>query len=499
MLFYRLLDIAIGIFLIGTLYHIYKWLTVNTGPEKAPFGAWARIQGVLAGLLGLLTRAKIIKALRIFLLDAILQVKVAREDFLRWLMHGLIFFGFLGLFLMHALEGPVTQSLFPDYQSTLNPFLFLRNLMGIMVLAGVAIAIVRRATMPGLRKTTNRRDVVAITILFVIIFSGFALESLQIISEPMFDEMVLDYMGTDDPDEVMPLKAYWAENFGVVFDEPPMEVNEELLEEGFALHEESCMVCHSRPVSAFGSYSFAKLLTPAASFFNGLRMDIILWYIHFVACFAGLAYLPFSRFFHLIASPISLIATGIAVDEENDTAAKAMRRALALDACTHCGTCSVRCSVGPVFQLMGNPAIIPSEKLLLTHKLARKKAWDEAGLAALGEGSFICTDCYRCTTVCPAGIDLQDLWFAARKKLAERGYPSIFARMRQQNVPGACGVENQAAHYPTAMGDLYTRTIPWLTGTSFAACFECQTQPMIIRVRRSDCCPIRSCMPWGWD
>jgi nitrate reductase gamma subunit len=33
----------------------------------------------------------------------------------------------------------------------------------------------------------------------------------------------------------------------------------------------------------------------------------ILWYIHIIACFAGLAYLPFSKMFHIICTPISLI------------------------------------------------------------------------------------------------------------------------------------------------------------------------------------------------
>ncbi len=29
----------------------------------------------------------------------------------------------------------------------------------------------------------------------------------------------------------------------------------------------------------------------------------ILWYIHFLACFIGLAYLPFSKMFHIISTP----------------------------------------------------------------------------------------------------------------------------------------------------------------------------------------------------
>ena len=36
---------------------------------------------------------------------------------------------------------------------------------------------------------------------------------------------------------------------------------------------------------------------------------------------------------------------------------------------------------------------------------------------------FLCTNCYRCTSVCPVGIDLQSLWFNVRERLLEKQLP----------------------------------------------------------------------------
>ena len=42
---------------------------------------------------------------------------------------------------------------------------------------------------------------------------------------------------------------------------------------------------------------------------------------------------------------------------------------------------------------------------------------------SINEGLFLCTNCYRCTTVCPSGINLQDLWFNTREALLGKGPP----------------------------------------------------------------------------
>ena len=46
---------------------------------------------------------------------------------------------------MHALGDVLTKAIWSGYYPTLNPYLFLRDLLGAMVLAGVGLAIYRRS------------------------------------------------------------------------------------------------------------------------------------------------------------------------------------------------------------------------------------------------------------------------------------------------------------------------------------------------------------------
>ena len=56
----------------------------------------------------------------------------------------LIFYGFMLLLLMHALDSEITELLFTDYYANGESLLFLRDLFGAMVLVGVGMAIFRR-------------------------------------------------------------------------------------------------------------------------------------------------------------------------------------------------------------------------------------------------------------------------------------------------------------------------------------------------------------------
>ena len=475
MLFTTLLYVSLAIFGIGTLWRLTTWLTIRIGPKTPDDSPITRIKAVLTGVAKAVFSTRLLTVLKIGFLDAVLQIKVARLDWPRWLMHALIFFGFMGLLLLHALDDIITARLFYDYQSTLNPFFFLRNLMGVMVFAGVIVAIIRRVRNARLKATTNRMDIYAIAILAVIMISGFLLESVQIISEPIFDEMVYDYMEPEDPEEVEPLKVYWAKEYGVVFRQLDMADDPEAMEEGLELHEESCMECHDRPQSAFVSYPLAKILSPLGVALSSIRFDTVLWYVHFLACFIGLAYLPFSRFFHIISSPLSLLANGLAEKKNGITAGTHVRRAMALDACTHCGTCSAHCSVEPVFRILGNRDILPSEKLTDTFKMAGTKELNRNALTTLSDGSFICTDCYRCTTLCPAGIDLQDLWHAGRKQLMESEAKSPYKRLR--DLTEVKGPKHDTGP-PVALSIPCSKTKlppPLADSSTFTACFKCQT------------------------
>jgi len=155
------------------------------------------------------------------------------------------------------------------------------------------------------------------------------------------------------------------------------------------------------------------------------RIPLLLWYVHFLACFVGLAYLPFSRMFHLIASPLSLLANAVMNSKESDPTNLMTKQLIELDACTHCGTCTSRCAVRIWEEEISNTKILPSEKLAPLMAFARGKNLNEEKIRSLQEGLYLCSNCYRCTGVCPVGINLQELWFKGREAVLGRGIPEV--------------------------------------------------------------------------
>jgi heterodisulfide reductase subunit C len=102
-----------------------------------------------------------------------------------------------------------------------------------------------------------------------------------------------------------------------------------------------------------------------------------------------------------------------------------MIQLMELDACMHCRTCSSQCSVAIAFEGIPNNNILPSEKVASIRALASGKDLAPEEFRNIQEGVYLCTNCYRCTVICPAGIDLQKLWFDVREILLQRGIPEL--------------------------------------------------------------------------
>jgi len=268
-------------------------------------------------------------------------------------------------------------------------------------------------------------DLYAITILAVIIISGFFLESTKITSYTKFQEMVEEYTIQADEEELRTLEAYWVAKFGVVSPEMKGPFDAETLEAGKEAHEMSCIECHSRPQWGFAGYTVSRITKPAALLLDKASLSSILWYIHFLACFLGLAYLPFSKMFHIFTTPLSLLANAVMKQGKSHPANIATRQLMELDACMHCGTCSMQCRVGVVFEAIHNANILPSEKIPSIKAFVAGKQLGGEEIRSIQEGLHLCTNCYRCTVVCPAGINLQELWFNVRETLLEKGEPEF--------------------------------------------------------------------------
>ena len=417
------LYVSLSIFGIGMVYKISNWFRRSIGIDAGRTTVSKRVSAAVKGILGTVFSAKIATLFKVFIVDVIFQVKILREDVLRWLMHMLIYGGFMLLLLMHALDSFITEALFSEYASTLNPFMFLRDLFGFMVILGIGIAIYRRTVMKAPRLKTNAMDRYAIIILAVIMLSGVFLEGTKITSHSRYQAMVEDYADTDDEKELRALESYWVEEFDVVSPTVKGPFDEEIMKQGEEIHEMSCAGCHSTPGWAFTGYAAARIVKPVALGLDRANLPELLWYLHFLACFFGLAYLPFSKMFHIFASPVSLLANAVMDKAKSDPANIATRQVMELDACTHCGTCSRRCSVAPAFYKTENMTVLPSEKMVFLKDYVADKDLDEEALGAIQEGVYLCTNCDRCTVVCPVGINLRDLWFNVKEEMIQKKRP----------------------------------------------------------------------------
>jgi len=415
------LYLALAICVAGLTYKVWSWLTVSVDRRDRQYSPGQRAAAALAGLGRTVFSRKVGAMLRALLLDGLLQRRSLNHSVLAWVAHILLFVGFMGLVLLHALGTHITDSLFSNYYPTLDPWLWLRDALGVMVLVGVGLIIFRRLTVRGLRLTTRCRDRIAIILLAVIILSGFALQALKISSATSFDQMLEEYAGLSDPQNIKALRSVWAQDYGVVFAPGQTGADSELLEMGQELNQDSCVDCHSPAQHAFASYGLSVVLRPVALALDQAGGPDILYYIHFLACFLGLALLPFTKFLHLIIGPLLLAVNAVTDPPAMNPAARAALRALELDASTHCGTCTVHCSVAVTLGLIPNQEILPSERVASLAAKAHGRDGGRDHLVQMREGAYICTNCHRCTRLCPLGINLSDLWTAQKQDLAEEG------------------------------------------------------------------------------
>lgn len=489
-----LLYACLAVFVIGTAYRIYQWCSVAVGAQA--FTTRQRFWAALKGVWGVFFSQKHFVLLRSLVLDVILGGRQFQVNFARWFMHTLILWGFVLLLIFHALGSIINPYLVGDYNSTLNPFWFLRDLFGFMVFVGVGIAIIRRLFFQIPRLKTSPMDIYAIGIVFVIITSGLALESTKITSHTVFMDMVENWAGMDVDDEeedISALEALWVKDFGLVSPNVSAPFDQDMISMGKDANEANCLSCHSPAQWAFFGYAGAKIISPIAGSLDKINAAGILWYIHLISCFLGLAYLPFSKMFHIFATPVSLMANAV-MDENSMSENIATKQAIELDACVHCCTCSLTCSAMMAEKTSGNSLVLPSEKIVFLRKLAAGKDLDERELAAISHGVYMCTNCDRCTVVCPSGINLRELWFLARESLIqEKGpqpliltplsYYRAFNRKKLASntyqTPVAAAKKCVAGNFEELMDKSGTvdlsKAEPGSINPDFAYCFGCQT------------------------
>ena len=239
--------LCVATFFIGTLYNVLIWMH-GKGLTGSPEGRLLRVTGKA---LRFVFSGRLVKSLAVFFRDALYLSRLKDRSATRWLMHLLVLGGFAIMFLLDLV---VTFALdFLRYEPMMSEDgwakLWLRDfgfdLVGAMMLAGLSVAAVRRFALRPKIVRTELPDAASILFLFAVVLGGFVLEGMGIAG-------------------------------------------------GIPGHTENVEY-------SFLGYAFS-LVTPESA---GDYYDAA-WLVHGVMSALLIAYIPFSKLFHMIATPIAI-------------------------------------------------------------------------------------------------------------------------------------------------------------------------------------------------
>lgn len=166
--FYVATAVALALFAVGIAGHVSLW-------RRARGRAWE----------GGLDRGVMVKAL---VLRVLLQRQLLKRSPLRWIMHMAIFWGFVLLFLeslwLMVLEWflPREGAVFTYFESYSGQAIlnFWGDFWGVVLLAGLVIALVRRYVLRTPQLNTMLDDAVAVWLLLAITLTGFAAAGVRV-------------------------------------------------------------------------------------------------------------------------------------------------------------------------------------------------------------------------------------------------------------------------------------------------------------------------------
>ena len=341
-------------------------------------------------------------------LDAALRMKTLMRDPRMGVMHSLIYYGFIVLFLgtvtleidhllpsnLKFLRGPVYQG----YSAILD-------LASLAYLGGLALAVVNRYLLPPdrIRTKTKPEDALILGLLFVLGLSGLLTEAARISLAGRPDFEIWSFVGH-------PLSSLIPENAAA------------------DLHQ-------------------------------------VFWIGHVLGFVAFLVILPVTKLRHMLTSPANMFLSAhprpkgamrampnlLEVDDIETIGASlatdlTWKQIFDTDACTVCGRCTSVCPAN----ITGKP-LDPREIVLKTGEVAAAAAGLSPPLSSVimleGEHSlfdrvrpdevFACTTCRACDEICPVDIEILDKILDMRRYLTlmESEFPSELKGLRRHGEP----------------------------------------------------------------
>ena len=308
-----------------------------------------------------------------FFQNGIFQRRVFREAY-PGLMHGLIFFGFVILFIgttLIALQEDFTLPLFHWEYLKGSFYLFyslVLDIFGALAIMGVLMALYRRLVLMPDRLDHRKDDNLILYLFLLILITGFLIEGFRIYASEL---------------QAHPDWSRWS------------------------------------PVGLFLASSLKHF---GIGYTTSLYLHRFFWWLHLIAAFAFLSLIPYTKLIHIFTGAANTflrsnppIGRLIPIDIENSEVFGAgkyqdfsWKHLFDLDVCVRCGRCQDVC---PAY-LSGKPlspkALIQDLKSGMVHNLDEKDPPSIIGTIIQEETIWSCTTCMACVEQCPLFINPMD-------------------------------------------------------------------------------------------
>lgn len=246
-------------FVLGLVSNALLWMR-GKGLVGSPE---ARLVRVLARASRVLFGRKLLRLSRVFVKEALYIARLRELSYFRWLAHFMILGGFVTMLLLDVLVTISMDVLQWEAMISSDGWakLLVRDLafevVGLMMLIGLLMVILRRLVLRPKQLRTEGADVATLSFLFLVVAGGFVLEGM-----------------------------------GIAGRIPGHESHESFSFVGYAL---SLLM----PESA-GTYYYQA------------------WLVHGVMSALLIAYIPFSKLFHMVAAPVAIELEAIMDEKEAD-------------------------------------------------------------------------------------------------------------------------------------------------------------------------------------
>jgi nitrate reductase gamma subunit len=302
--------LMLGLFVVEIAFVGSVWLKARIPGLSRDASRWRKLGATISFALKLILSRRIWVLLKSLVRDGMVHQRLYRRDLRRWLVHISVFGSWLLLGIVSTITGVVVEFLplfgMSPEQAASIPLLghlfhadvwwvaLVNEILGLVVMGGMLLVVYRRYIQKDPQLRTIPADTVTIALLTIIAFSGF-------------------------PAEVFRLLADYTTAAGAFAPDPTMLSPDKL---------PAVLYDVWAPQWGFVGYLSALIL-------GGLRLSPGVWevlhnlffWLHFVIVTALLYYLPFSRFFHVIMSPV-IVAYNTMTEQEMHSGRKAADRQL---------------------------------------------------------------------------------------------------------------------------------------------------------------------------